>query len=200
MLSVLFTFANAHCETTAPESFNLDQFLKGLDIKKMIGRNDLLNLGAQFNKSSMSTTNVHDFNNFIVISVDRKHSSSYLIEFDRNQKTLKERNFPEPWMGTFPFSNKDLPSTTLQEGLNNVKICMSQQGTPIPSRELAGIHIYKTQQTEEIVYDYVFTDPDLPENKCREFLYVTPNSHDPKEKCQGGFIVDCHFDVKHPQK
>lgn len=199
-LFLMLNFSVAYCEPTDPEGFNLDQFLKNIDIKQLIGQNDLLNIGVQFNRGSMSTTNVHDFNNFIIISVDQKQSSSYLLEFDRNQKNQKSKKFPDPWMGTFPFSNKELPSTSLQEGLNNVKMCMIQQGTPIPSRELAGIHIYKTQQTQEIVYNYVFTDPELPKNKCREFLYIAPNPQDPNEKCQSGFIVDCHFDIKNPQK
>lgn len=178
----------------------LDQFFKSINLKELIANNRLLNLGAQFKKPTLSTTNVNDFNNFTIISVGDDTNSTYMVEFDKKQNKRKEKNFAESWMGTFPFDPSELPATTLQEGAQNVQTCMEDQGEPIQSRTLAQLHIYKTQRTMEIVYDYVFTDPNLPEGRCREYLYTPASAVDPKEKCEVGFTMPCHFDIGNPER
>jgi hypothetical protein len=168
-------------------SFDTDKFLRTIDLQKLLEKNKALNLIAQLSDPSASTSNVDDMDDFIgIANID---TGSIFTEFDRYQDILQQIRMPFPWIGVAEFKQHQIPAITLQQGFESVQSCMAQQGEPV-SNTISRVVIYRTINSSHIVYDYLFTDKQLPWGTCQEVLY------DPIGKnCEYGMIDNCHIDM-----
>ncbi|GEM_PF-2308269 len=171
------------------DDFDTDKFLRTIDLPKLINKNKVLNLIAQLSTPFTSTSNVNDMDDFFAIANIDENYDSIITEFDRSQDILQQITLPSAWVGVSPYNQLRIPLETLQQGFQDVQTCMSKQGTPI-SNTISRLVIYKTIDTEKMIYDYAFTDPNLPFGICQEVLYI-PSTHG----CTYGMVVFCHVNL-----
>jgi hypothetical protein len=185
-----FSYGNAYSKSVEPT--DVDKLFKKIDLTKLTGTNHAHNLMAQLSDPAASTDNINDMNDFIALSVNT-NNQTIIVEFDKNQNISKKITMPMPWVGVANFHKKEIPDTSLQEGLQAVRSCMSEKGTTL-SEQITRVAIYKTLNTQQIVYDYVFKNENLPDGFCQEMLY-TPDTRD----CEAGMQVTCHYTVTEPK-
>lgn len=172
--------------------FDVDTFLRTANLFSLVGNFAVLNLGAQMLDPDASTSSVDDLNDFVLLGNPLFSSSdgTNAIEFDNREKIIKKIDLGAPWLGVKAFIQWQIPNLNLQEGLRLVQICMAAQGDPTPTT-ISRLVIYRTLNTLQTVYDYVFKDPDLQSGACREVLYTPINN-----TCQRGHVVNCHLDYE----
>lgn len=168
-------------------NIDVDGFLKSANLTKIIGSDIALNLEAQLSDPNAATTQISDLGDFIVLTDIGNEATA--VEFDQFQNVLQSKNYKAPWLGVATYQQKDIPQVSLQNGLQLVQECMADKGDPTPN-EITRLVIYKTLNTTEMVYDYVFKDPNYDAGVCREVLY-TPSTED----CERGMLVHCHNDL-----
>lgn len=168
-------------------TIDVDNLLKTADLTKLVGNSHALYLTAQTKDSSIVTSFVNELDDFVVLTSSVEEDNSTVItEFDQYQNVLKTVSLPEPWLGVALYLPAEIPALPLQDALQLVQSCMADKGDPTPT-EISRVTVYKTQRTAQMVYDYVFRDPNYPAGVCREVLY-TPDTED----CERGMIVNCH--------
>ncbi|MHB1948445.1 MAG: hypothetical protein ACYCQI_10075 [Gammaproteobacteria bacterium] len=173
---------------------SVDEVLRNSDLVTIIGQADALNLRAQTTNPSASTRNVDDLDNFVVMAVpDSEPARTEYAEFDKNQKILHKATYGTPWIGVAPYTQDELQNLMgLQEGMDKLKPCLLKKKKPVKTPdEISGVVIYKTQNTNAIIYDYIFKNPAT--SQCHEYLYVPTTDY-----CFVGYPVACHLDINDP--
>lgn len=187
LLSGMIT--SAHCANI--EQTDVDALLKNADLINLITQNQAINLIAQLKDPDATAHTVEDFDDFIAVGGLQLSDQSIYTEFDKDQNILQKQiqDNPAP-LGVQEFIQKDIPSFTFEDGLKHVKTCMADQGQAIPD-EITRIIVYKTINTNQVVYDYAFKKSN---GRCQEVLYTPPQPGVEHEQCEYGMDVDCHFD------
>lgn len=171
---------------------NVDSLFKTADFVKIIGTDKVLNLMAQMSNPKATTPNINELNEFIVLSTVQPDYYTVIASFDKDQKIIKKVTYDEPWLGVSYLSQNELPSLTLQDGLQLANACMLNKGQQIPD-QVARVVIYKTINTQQIIYDYVLRNPKAKPGVCEEVLYSPATG-----ECQNGLRPRCHYDVENP--
>ena len=182
-------FVPAH---SANKKFSIDELFKSADLMKLINTKQAVNLQAQLSDPKASTAYVSDLNEFVARGVlfdQYDVGSTFVTQFDMDQTILHKIQYPVPWIGVQEFTQSELPTVSLQEGLELVKSCMAGKKEFI-SDQITRVTIYKTIQSGQMIYDYVFKDSMLRPDLCQEVLYV-PKTGD----CEKGMIIKCHIDM-----
>ena len=171
---------------------NVDHLFKHAHLKRLIETSKARNLEAQTKDPDASTSNISDLTDFIAIGVIDPEGYTLITEFNKHQRIMEQAAYSESWLGVDNFLQKEIPNVTLQEGLDAVKTCMADKGDPLPEK-ISRVIIYKTINTSQIIYDYLFRDPNLYPGVCQEILYTPATG-----ACEIGMKVYCHYDVKNP--
>lgn len=179
-LTILFLSSQTFAE-------NVDQFLRTVDLTKLVGDEYVLNLEAQMKRQGGSTNNIDQLNQFIALVTDYNVGNTKITEFDSSQNITKQVTKEGPWIGVARFKQSEIPANPLQEG---IQVCKDYAST----NKIARVTIYKTQNTSQIIYDYAFKLPGAPSHYCQEVLY-TPATR----SCELGMVVKCEHHYKsHP--
>lgn len=183
------------------EHYTLDSFFQKIDLYKLTKQYKVQNLMAQMEDLTASTDNVDDFKDFIAITSWKKlGGGTSFTEFNLKQKKVRPpRHEDESWMGSDFFSQKEinkkkLNKIGLQDGFNKVRVCMARKGILL-SKQMTRVVIYKSVRSQEIIYDYVFIDPNLMTGVCQEAIYSPVTG-----ECDLGMRVDCHVDFFNPTR
>jgi hypothetical protein len=166
-----------------------DQLFRTVDLMKLLGTDTPVNLQAQMKNPDAKTHNINDLDSFIAIGVIVPTYHTMIVEFDQDQNIMHSSYVDSPWVGVAYYHQSEIPALSLQQGLTAVQACMAKSGTTTPD-DITRVVIYKTLNTSEIIYDYVFKDDSLPKKSCQEFLY-SPST----DRCQKGMVTNCHFDI-----
>lgn len=175
---------------TLANTLDVNKYLREVNLTKLINQEKSRNLSAQMNDPTgqAATRNIDEMSDFFVLAVNQKNQT-IMTEFDGQQNILSQNIKDFPWIGVKDFSQTgDLNKvpTTLQEGLQLVQTCMARKQYPL-SGEVHRVTIYKMQQTDQMVYDYAFKNPELPSSICEEILYIPATG-----ECYNGAHVMCH--------
>lgn len=187
---VAFLFFIILSSSVYSQKQDIEQLLRTADFKNLVGTQTPVNFQAQLKEPFEETKNISDLSEFVAIGVIHPEDYTLVTQFDLDEKIVKQIRNVDPWMGVDSFSQKELPSLTLQDGLKAVKQCMAQQKDPTPEN-ITRVIVYKTLNTGEIIYDYVFKDNDLPKGWCQEFLYSPATG-----ECQRGNLNECHITIE----
>lgn len=190
VLFLLLSLITTSAYSQYREKINIDRFLKNVDLIKFIGKNHPANLGAQMRDPNASTRNVDELENFLAIGVLYPENNTVMTEFGIDQQIINTKTFDSPLLGVMEFSQKEIPMISLQQGLESLRTCMANQGVGVPEK-ITRLFIYKTVNTSDIVYDYVFK---YGPHACQEVLYTPAKGMHP-EQCQMGMAVNCHFEM-----
>lgn len=163
----------------------VDQILRSANLTTLIGQDYVVNLIAQTKDGSISTRLVNNLDDFVVLGVPANDDRTEIAEFDQNQKIIRKESFGAPWMGVDNYTQKEIPETSLQAGLDALKTCIAKKNVPIPD-EITSVIVYKDLQSNSFIYDYIFKNPTT--NLCHEYAYVPANN-----TCFVGNPHDCHF-------
>lgn len=178
------------------DNIDVDMFLRTIKLPALVQSDQSLNLIAQTERADISTTNVNELNDFVVVAVSKTllHPTK-MVEFDKNLKIKRLAQYKYPPLGPDYLYQKDIPSVTLQDGLTNLRYCMARKGKSLP-KEITSVTIYKSiYSLSNVVYMYTFKDPKLSDNRCWQILYI-PKQEKRREGCEDPeMIVSCHFDV-----
>lgn len=179
---------------------NVDALLRNANLIKLIDNKKAKNFHAQMKNTKKSTQFINELDEFIAVGFKlQPFEKTTIVEFNKNYKELKRAIYFAPWFGVDEFNPKEIPATTLQQGWQNAQSCMKRQGDPIP-REIKRVLIYKTLNSSNIIYDYVFEDPESMSGICKEVLYTPIQKNVSKEHCERGVVTPCHFDIKNPSR
>lgn len=163
----------------------VEKLFRTMDVKKISGNDFIRFLEAKFLNPNASTNDVNQFDSFSLMT-DKKLILDQLryTVFDANQHIIHTYSLPGPWVGVDQFRQAELPKMTFEEGLVLTKMSPCSRGL----KKVVRFIIYKTQNSQQIVYDYIFQDPTLPKNKCQEVLFT------PEDKtAQQGMVVNCRI-------
>lgn len=170
---------------------DVDNFLRTVDLTKIIYTNNAVNLVAQLSDPTASTVNIDEMTDFFAMgSKDKGLINTWLVEFNNQSEALAQKNYRLPWIGVGKFIQSEIPKVKLQDGLQLVKSCIATKMLRPAPEKIHRVVIFKAIQTNQMVYDYVFVTPRLPAGQCQEILY-TPDTGD----CQMGIVVACHTSV-----
>lgn len=172
---------------------DVDTLIRKADFTQLVNTPSVRNIIAQTKNPNKSTDEINDFNEFIVLGVN-KNNETVVAKFDINQKLLQRITYKNAWMGVADFTQNEIPNLSFQEGLRATQSCMYDKGQVV-SNTVSRIVIYKNLKTQQIVYDYAFSSPDLYENFCQEILYIPA-----KKDCAMGIVAPCHQDIMNLQK
>ena len=145
----------------AQSGFSLTQFFQTSNLQPLAGTPMLLNLAAQMDHRTFQQ-DVNNFDDFMLINGDGKKR----VFFNRhlmNQGTMTLGS----WIGVAPFDNHAI-TANLQDGWLAVKAKYSL------TNPVAHVIVYKTLNTNELVYDYAVQLGSSDMN-CQEYLY-TPST------------------------
>lgn len=172
---------------------NVDELLRTANLVDLLGNNEVLNLGAQTIDPNASSSSVDDLNDYIILGYPTASSEFiHAVEFDNNQKIINNADLGIPWLGVKLYKQSEIPNLSLQDGLQLAQLCMAAKTPPDPTPStISRVFIYKTLNTLQVVYDYVFKDPNLMPGICREVLY-TPATN----TCERGYSVNCHVNYE----
>jgi hypothetical protein len=177
---------------------DVDKLFRNVNLIKLIDTEKARNLHAQMQNPKKSTRFINELDEYIVVGFKLLPTEkTTIVKFNKKYEDVKHAIYYESWWGVDEFNPKEIPTTTLQQGWDNAQACMAQQGDPIP-KEMKRVVIYKTLNTANMVYDYVFEDPNSMSGVCREVLYTPVQKNVPKEQCERGILAPCHFDMKNP--
>jgi len=190
-VAFLSLFYITHSVFAANDQMDVDNFLRTVDLKQIIHTNRVVNLSAQMSDPNTNTTNVNDLNDFLAMGTKSEGDiKTWIAEFNSQLNVLDQKQYNAPWIGVDHFTQNQIPKLNLQDGLELVKSCIATKThTPIPT-QIHRIVLYKTIQTKNIVYDYVFVMPKLTPGTCQEILYI-PETND----CEWGAQTLCHATV-----
>lgn len=162
----------------------VDKLFRIMDVRKINGNEFIRNLEARFIDPLASTTDVNYFDSFTLLN-NNDYTSSVLTRaiFDPKQQVTNRYRLEGPWVGPGKFTQRDIPAMPLQTGY---KFIVNNQCTR-NLKNITRLIIYKTINTQQIVYDYVFRDPLLKKGRCQEILF-TPDTL----TCSQGMIVSCN--------
>lgn len=170
------------------QTIDVDNFLRTVDLKKIIYTDKAVNLHAQLSDPNASTTNVDDLNDFLAIGSKSTGIIDTLItEFDIQSNILAKKTYRLPWIGVGKFMQSEIPALKLQDGLSLVKSCIAIKMLRPAPEKIHRIVLYRTLQTHQIIYDYLFVMKTLPDGICQEILY-TPDTGN----CEMGMQTTCH--------
>lgn len=191
-LLALTIIASSSAYSYSPAS--VDDVLRNADLMTIIGQAQVLNLRAQTSDPNASTPNVNDLDSFVAMAVPSiEPPRTEYSEFDKNQKVRQKASYAVPWIGIANYTQDELKNLMgLQEAMDKLRPCLLNKETPVKiPNEISGVVIYKTLNTNEIIYDYIFKNPAT--GQCREYLYVPTTDF-----CFTGYPTDCHLDVNDP--
>jgi hypothetical protein len=187
---VLFLFCTSAFASN--ETIDVDQFLRTVDLTKIIHTNRVLNLEAQMSDPKVNTTNIDDMTDFLALTSKGKGViATWIAEFDGQSNILDQKAYQLPWIGVDHFIQNQIPPVKLQDGLQLVKSCIATKLHKPAPEKIHRVVLYKTIQTKQIIYDYIFAMPEiLSSDVCQEILYV-PDTGD----CEMGLQTLCHATV-----
>lgn len=143
----------------ALSSESVTLFLRSVDYKSLGGTQDVVLLIGQSSRKAY-LTDVNDCDEFFLIN----GNGNLNVEF--NQKGEKVKECPIPgWIGVGNYIAKDEIHWDLQQGFLEV-----QKHFGLHEAKLGNIGIYKTLNTQEIIYDYTIDVPGA--SFCQEYLYA----------------------------
>ncbi|MGH6871539.1 MAG: hypothetical protein ACREHE_08535 [Rhizomicrobium sp.] len=145
---------------SAQGSFSLTQFFSTSNLQPLAGTPTVLNLAAQMDHRTLQQ-DVNNFDDFMLINGTGKKR----VFFNRhlmNQGTMVLGS----WIGVAQFDNHTI-TADLEDGWKAVKAKYSLGS-------VAHVIVYKTLNTNELVYDYA-SPIGSSEMNCQEYLY-TPST------------------------
>jgi hypothetical protein len=159
MLKTLLYGAIAATLAIAPASAqSLTGFLGGSYLDPLAQSPLVLNLEAQ-SSSHTPQADVNAYDQFFLINGPGKLA----VQFNHALQNLGQVRIPG-WIGVKPYSNHEI-WYDLQWGFELVKTHFN-----MPNAKAAHVVVYKTLNTDQLVYDYAIPVPGTP--VCQEYLFT----------------------------
>ena len=152
---------------TPAKAQSLTDFFKNANLDSLAQSPRVLNLTGQ-SASGTAQADVNAYDDFFLINGPGK----LMVNFDKQLQNKGQVALPG-WIGVAQYSNHDI-SADLQDGFEKVK-----QRYRMPSAKAGHVTVYKTINTQQLVYDYAVQQK-AGSSTCQEYLY-TPQT--------GGFEV-----------
>lgn len=157
---------------------SLTDFFKTANLDPLAQSPVVLNLEAQ-STSKTAQSDLNAFDDFFLINGPGK----LVVNFDKSLQSKGQVTTPG-WIGVARYSNHDI-TADLQNGLQQVLTHYK-----MPNAKAANVVIYKTINTEQLVYDYSI-QPVPTAQRCQEYLF-TPVNHG----FQRGMMSNCFWTLE----
>ena len=155
--ALLYAAAILAVEPASAQS--LTGFLGSSNLKPLAQSPNVLDLAAQ-SSTHTPQANINAFDQFFLIN----GTGERVVEFDKHLGNHGQMAIPR-WVGVKPYSNDEI-WFDLVLGLEQIRIYYS-----IPSAKAASVVVFKTVNTDRLMYDYVIQQS--PDSQvCQEYLFA----------------------------